>query len=1567
MVATDDDVARGIYFNNAGVGALTTHHVTLKNVSCSNQVGIDRAEGIKFSDGQGFVTIRSVNIDGLVANNNRASAEGCYARGLYFDESLVLAADITVKNAQCSNHEATDGAGGANDAIGIDFGCPVESLILENIVANNQRGDEDAYGIQFESGATVKSAVLKNIQVNNISKLSAAVDGIVAGISFGDTVDTIQILGGSSSNNNGPDVAGSGKRARVYGIVFEGYAQTGVISDWVSNRHIGFDEVAGIKFAGTEVDSFTLRNVQANYNHSQNDATYDTLTLYGIYFACPAFEIIMHNVQANNQFSWGYVYGIQFDFTAYGAYFTDVQCNSNWSSYVSAFGCRFAQGLQGGSFKNFTANSNTSEYDSDSASPFVDQTTVVGLYIKNAQGVHFDTVTCSSNTGSDILLDISTVAPIFVTQTTPGSWNMVQSAGVWLVNPTAITMKDVSCNYNTLHNTRRAAYTFGLLLDNPISVDIDGLSCSGNAGNAHVSGVFVNGGSSISLKNAVCSDNVQQGTYIGGTGETPRVYATVDTRVVTITPNGNISKHTVLPDAGVDEIGWVTGQESDGLFDAPESLKGAFGIFIKDAQDITLDTVTASKQSGFRAFGIELLDCSGVQMTDCVTSMQSATGDLFLDNADSDTVGLAANEIAGEFGTSGCAVTIPALYLDEDSVAITPDIFGIDFNPVVDVINVQATTQQMLDSAKLLKDAPASNEIINNVETMYGYHKSFVESTMLARAAVAKVRAWGVAVGTQIQNCSNVQIDNLISSGNSAEKDSAYGLLFANRCSDCKVRGGQFNSNQAWTDSQLIITPGTANGVINISQMNPFWGALDVDLPNPVGAGYLAYTVFDDDLEEWVETEDYGYLRTQDATNGRFTLRLIDDSTTKELCMPCGPIAAGIVIGDTSQRVEISDVVCAGNQGNAGQAYGIMHDVSAASVVQNAQLFQNMANMCGISYGLAEFNPQSSSVQLGNTAFGNQFHTFVDSNYMVPFNPVEPWNLEFPLKVGYNGNITDLANASPYDNVELRFIFNAPTDPTLLPDGVASDWLSGGLMNNITADTLAGEMSATSNVANDGPFVDINFTDMIVYDPIGGWTVHVDIHHGYTVNLNQNNQVISLSNLTDDITVSLRREGFEDITQDLVMTGTVQVDVSPVGIVTFDSGHFDLIGPDGIDINIDIDALYVTNITARNITLALDTAITNTGTDQSTIVLEPTDGIATMTTIGGVDIVTTALSFAASNVFDWDDTTNRSISGTATMIGAGDTTIAGSGSVVINQFGDVTSCTGTLTATVGGALVATLTVTGLSNESYSGYNPASRTAAITLDYAQDSNSTLIDSPVLGALSSNIFVGYALTDVSLSGSADPGYGTNEQAIAISGTGTLGALGGVTISGNVYVGTDANGIPNPGETASTLTVVHTATSTTVATITISGFTFNGDFVALLASGVNTITGAWVNVNSWDGGGSTIDAQVTGLASSGEGSLTLRGWTLTFTNTFDSGVANFPDNVGNGAIGASGVVTISDGLGTSYTGVTISGTVYVYADNVFTISDLASNHGGSASSASGTVGGQNLTINIGNITVS
>ncbi|NBX78399.1 hypothetical protein EBQ93_03475, partial [bacterium] len=179
-----------------------------------------------------------------------------------------------------------------------------------------------------------------------------------------------------------------------------------------------------------------------------------------------------------------------------------------------------------------------------------------------------------------------------------------------------------------------------------------------------------------------------------------------------------------------------------------------------------------------------------------------------------------------------------------------------------------------------------------------------------------------------------------------------------------------------------------------------------------------------------------------------------------------------------------------------------------------------------------------------------------------------------------------------------------------------------------------------------------------------------------------------------------------------------------------------------------------------------------------------------------------------------------------------------------------------------------------------------------------------------------------------------------------------LGGVTISGTVYVDTDGNGMPNRGETASTLTVVHTETATTVATITISGFTFDGDFAALLASGVNTTTGR-ILLNTADHvplGDDKVDGQVTGMDSV----ASLRGWTFSDV-TLTSPVYHFNDNSGGQSMAVSGTLDISDGLGTTYNNVAISGTVTVDVGGVEFITSVT---GGSVT---GSVGGQAFTVNV------
>ncbi|NBX77969.1 hypothetical protein EBQ93_01250, partial [bacterium] len=1010
-------------------------------------------------------------------------------------------------------------------------------------------------------------------------------------------------------------------------------------------------------------------------------------------------------------------------------------------------------------------------------------------------------------------------------------------------------MKNISCDYNTLGGTTAAAYTFGILLDNPSDLTIDSVSCSHNVGNAHVSGLFVNGGSSVSVSNGQFSSNTQQGTYSGVIGVTPLVYATVDTRVVTITPNGNISKHSVLPDTGVDALGWVS--DANSLFDAPESLKGAFGIFAKDVDGVSIDTVLACNNTGFRAIGVELLGCAGVQMTDCVTSGQSATGALFLNDAKEDlAVGIA--DTPGASVIPGSAVTFPARYLSA-SVAVTPDIFGITYDPVLNHINLQTATVSVLNNAKSLKDLYPTKTF----DELYAYYDDFVPAEMLVRAAVAKKRAWGVAVGTQIQNCAGVQIDNLVASSNSSEQDSAIGLLFANHCTDCSVSGGQFTSNQAWTDSQLTITPGNSTGTIDITAMAPFWAALDIDLPDHDALGYI--TIID---------PNYGILSTTDVTAGRFLVRLRDNLTTKELCTPCGPVAAGIIIGDTSERVSVSDVVCAGNNGNAGQAYGLLHDVSTSAVVQNSQFYQNVTNTCGIAFGLAEFTPQSGSIHFGNTAFGNQYENFVNSNYMVPFAPS---TYDFPVKIGYNGDIANLANASVYDNIEVRFPYNLPANPTRLPDGVASAWNTLDFTNAAAytspGGALTGETLTAYSNTQTGATTILTFDELEFEDAVEGWTLRVQMHEKTGISLSAATTVGVTGSAT------LTREGFESITGYSVQ-GFINITVSNLGVVTAVSivnnaqasnePVFKVTSPDlqtVLYIQPAFELGNVTNITRRTINaLSLSSAITNSSNDVSTVPLDSLNGLTLNTNLGGNGIAVTVagLNFG-TEAFPWNDSSTES-----TAVRASGSTINGIGiklggtvDLAVDTIGRVTvnNISNAFTVTdASDRVVATLDISGASlTASYSGYNHASRTANMTFtcNNPPGQTYTTISNPVLGSLNSDILVGYSLTNVSLtcSGGNNVAPGSNNVPFTVSGTGRLidghGHTIDVNITGQVHVDTTAIGVPTKGTTASTLSVKTATTEITLGNIMLGSFTFNCDTVRNVTLALDTaITNSGTN---------------------------------------------------------------------------------------------------------------------------
>lgn len=972
-------------------------NVKLHKVKADNVTGSATVYGLYIAD-----DIESVEIKDCSFNNySGTQAYGIYGEGENYYN--LLCDTITINNIQGTNGQAASIYFYNEDQDNHD----INTVIFKNIAINNITSSTNhAYGIYFginddDDGYDVFA---RNIYVQNckIERLSA--DSYVSGIYFDFWSDSngniegihVQDVAVGSCNAQGIDAIYISSEDYIHNILMKNviihscesqycsaiYFDSDVqdaqlLSIFINNIQTSSDDSYGIYF-DDDVKSLNLDTcIITNFNSSEDS--------YGIYFDNDADSVSIKNTQCSNLQATNDSAGIYFDDQASNIIFENVQACNNSASTGVAHGIYMTSHVQTGLFKNLVASNNAVTGVVGDGTTYTPGSYAAGIHIVSGSALTFEDINCSYNVGPDTTQ--------ITNDSDAGDWNTVSAAGMWLTNPSAVQMNNITCDYNKLSGTTAQGYVFGMLLDDPSSVTIDSISCSNNAGNALGAGLFSNGGSSVSITNGLFNNN----TSVAGRVTTTAV----------ISSGVNMSKHTTTP------VLTVTNDDDD-TFDNPELLKGSYGILMFDVDNLTLDTVTASQNSGFRAFGVHLNGCSGVRMTDCITNQQQADGQMWVDTA----------QALLQAGTHGDAVVVPACTTSITGSA--PDIFGSDVT-AGQTVDAQALMQDFLDTVKLLKDAIETPEIIDNVHTMYSYHKSFVETSMLLRAIVAQARAWGVAVGTQLNNCTDAVITNLVACANTSEEDCAYGLIFANNCKDCKVYGGQFNNNKAWIDSELDITAGQ----IYITDMVPFWAAMGVDLPNFDGAYFDAYT-----------SGDYGVLTTADAdgTTGRFTLRLSDDTTIKELCTPCGPMAAGIVIGDTTQRVDISDVVCAGNNGNAGQAYGLIHDVSTGASVQNSRFFQNMSNTCGIAFGLADFTPQSLSVHLGNSAFGNQYHLFMDSNYIVPFHPGAPYNMEFPVKVGYNGNITTLANASPYDNIEIQFTYHAPQDPTGLPDGVFDDW-----------------------------------------------------------------------------------------------------------------------------------------------------------------------------------------------------------------------------------------------------------------------------------------------------------------------------------------------------------------------------------------------------------------------------------------------------------------------------------------------------------------------------------------------
>ncbi|NBX77822.1 hypothetical protein EBQ93_00490, partial [bacterium] len=647
---------KGIYFQNAG------NNVTIQDTNIVGVTGTTtNPVGAIFFDS----TATNVKLNNVHVDSTQSSTATCY--GLVIDDA---ANNIEIKNSSFDNTNAT----GAGIVYGINIASSagVKALTMENVTADYTNGTSatTVYGMYIHAASGVNA---KNISANNTSGVFAR------GIAFMGScknayIDGLQASGTTSSgstatSNNLRIEAGDGvtlKNAQCNGLVnssgeFAAYsidfvtsAQNIVLENVESNNGLNSThDMYGI-YINTG-NTVSLKNVSASGNVSTDDSA------YGIYFATSASNIYMDTVSANNNDGNINAEGVYFATLDIGS-LQNVTANNNGNSSVSAaaIGIHCAGDANNVTLENVVASGNYGSHPALGAGGilFADTDTNSGLTFKNVVASN-NTVTgtnpgtyafgiklnsAKSLVASDINCSYN-VGPN-ATQTTnvatAGSWNTVSSVGMWLDTPVAVQLGNVTCDYNGVGSNTAQAYVFGLLLDNPSSVIIDSISCSNNAGNALGAGLFANGGSSVSVTNGLFNNNTS-------------VAARVTTSAV-ISSGVNLSKHTVTPVLTVTD-------DYDDTFNNPELLKGSYGIVMDSTDNVTLDTVTASQNSGFRAFGVQLRSCNGVQMKDCITNQQSATGALFYDSA--------RTAILDE-GTNGSAVPVP------DYGASAPDIFGSD-------------------------------------------------------------------------------------------------------------------------------------------------------------------------------------------------------------------------------------------------------------------------------------------------------------------------------------------------------------------------------------------------------------------------------------------------------------------------------------------------------------------------------------------------------------------------------------------------------------------------------------------------------------------------------------------------------------------------------------------------------------------------------------------------------------------------------------------------------------------------------------------------------------------------
>lgn len=978
----------GIHFTGAakscGFKGLTVNYNNSTNEAGDGIAGT--ADGMKFDLAAENISIADSSISHTISTSNTDAA----VHGLWFATS--------VKSLEVSNSILNSNEGAAVHGMLLTAG---ENVTFKNVSADQNSGTGAVLGMEFAT--SVQAVDMKNVTANNNSSSGSTVHGM----KLTDAV-AVSLDGGSVNNNNTNSAAATGVE---FAVATPGTDTT----DSITLRNLSVDNTltsaSGAAAIGISIDgaeNLILDNVTANHTKSSHATTKGDV--HGITLLSNAHSVEMDNVVMNGN-SGANVWGLLVDD---GRNFTmnNIAADQN-SGAGTAFGIDF----------KVTDNDNTNAIDMNNVSCNANSAAagvVGGLRIDAGVAVTINDISADYNQatgGESVGIEVKNSASALVLNGASASNNVSTDAsatGVRVDEGNAVSMDDVSANYNNAADGQQAR---GIHFQASLaSAHLDNLVCDSNFGGNQGVGVHIEAPSSVSMNNVSASkndgDDRAYGCYLAGSGENVLIRGALF--------NGNAASDANTAMSAIDETATVSKHLPVNNYDSVtgfDTLEGGFGLYVDSIDSCQFENVEASRNQGMRAGGILVNNCNDAALRKCKTSFQHADGNFFISNPFN--------------GVTNTAVAIP------DAQAAT--FFG-DTTATYTVDMVQTVTDYLaaLRNIKYLQD---TDDYDPSLPSVYTHLKNFAGSQLLLRAAIAQYRRFSTAVGVQLHNCINGVVEDHIAVGNKSDKDSAIGIGVSGTAEGHVIVRCKSAGNEAWSDSVVA-----SNGNIVISEVLPFWTFLDtvqltesaptlpaagkVDpLVGTITSAMIAYDVANANQPDMLVAVDADRLAI--ALNVAPASEDAFDGTFEEYGPAVGGEAIGILIGDAASSIEVSGCDCANNKGNAGKAFGIMQDVTTSMLAKDNRLYQTLANDLGYCFGLAEFTLQSNSIHLGNVMFSNAVGDHLNANFFVPFDPDDHPNIFFPVKIGYNGDIGNFANASPFDNLVVNFVAEKQVDPYL--------------------------------------------------------------------------------------------------------------------------------------------------------------------------------------------------------------------------------------------------------------------------------------------------------------------------------------------------------------------------------------------------------------------------------------------------------------------------------------------------------------------------------------------------------